>query len=64
MTYMVDFESKSPVGSSSSTMAGELARDLAIALLRKGVTLFAARRLIIRWEDGRLARKDQLSSRA
>ena len=32
ITYIVDFESRSPVGSSSKIMDGELASDLAIAL--------------------------------
>lgn len=61
---MVDLESKSPVGSSRSTMAGELAKDLAIALFKMGVTLSVANRLIIHLGDGQLARKVRLSSRA
>lgn len=59
---MVDLESKSPVGSSSSTMAGELAKDLAIALLKKGVTLSVVIRLIIHWGGDQLALIDRLSS--
>lgn len=64
ITYIVDLESKSPVGSSSSTMAGELAKDLAIALLKKGLTLFAAIRLTAHWEGDQPARKGPLFSKA
>lgn len=45
MTYTVDLESRSPVGSSNRMIAGEFANDLAIALNKMYYTLFAANHL-------------------
>lgn len=46
MTSIVDFESRSPVGSSSKMIDGEFANDLAMALNYDNITLFAASLLI------------------
>ena len=55
MTSTVDLVSRSPVGSSSRMIAGELARDLAIALDMAICTLFVARLLKVHSEGARLS---------
>lgn len=51
---MVDFESRSPVGSSNSIIAGEFANDLAMALSITTLTLFVARPPTTNSADGLL----------
>ena len=55
ITYIVDLESKSPVGSSSKTIDGELANERAIALYYIIIcTLFVASLLKASLEDAML----------
>lgn len=60
MILTVAFESKSPVGSSSKMIAGEFARDLAIALNKNDFTLFVVHHLIVNLANDQLFQKDQL----
>ena len=54
MTSIVDFESRSPVGSSSSIIEGEFARDRAIALNYEIFTLVAVHLLRVRLANDQL----------
>jgi len=61
MTSTVDLESKSPVGSSIKIIAGEFAKDLAIALNIKNGTLSVVLLLIVHLVDDQLSPISRLS---
>lgn len=64
ITSTVDFESKSPVGSSNKMIEGEFARERAIALNNYNFTLFVVILQKVHWVNVLIFQKDPLFTKA